>query len=115
MTSLEDKQRWIAGAKMFSGRPDPIWTISQETAGKLLRLWDRLMPHRGAIPTPPGLGYRGCFLQERQLDRRWETYEGVVSLGAETRSDPHRSFESALLNTAPPNSGISASVVLNKR
>ena len=115
MTSLEDQQRWIAGAKMFSGRPDPIWTISQEIAGKLLRVWDRLTPHRGAIPTPPGLGYRGCFLQERQLDRRWETYEGVVSLGAETRSDPHRSFESALLNTAPPNSGISASVVLNKR
>ena len=115
MTSLEDKQRWIAGAKMFSGRPDPIWTISQEIAGKLLRVWDRLTPHRGAIPTPPGLGYRGCFLQERQLDRRWETYQGVVSLGAETRSDPHRSFESALLNTAPPNSGISASVVLNKR
>ena len=115
MTSLEDKQRWIAGAKIFSGRPDPIWTISQEIAGKLLRVWDRLTPHRGAIPTPPGLGYRGCFLQERQLDRRWEAYEGVVSLGAEIRSDPHRSFESALLNTAPPNSGISASVVLNKR
>ena len=112
---MENKQQWIAGVKIFSGRPDPIWTINEETAGKLLRVWGGLMPHRGPILTPPGLGYRGCFLQERQLDRRWEAYEGVVSLGAEIRSDPHRSFESALLNTAPPNSGISASVVLNNR
>jgi hypothetical protein len=114
MTPLANKQQWIAGAKMFSGRPDPIWTISYQTAGKLLRLWDRLTPHRGPKLTPPGLGYRGCFLQERHLDRRWEAYEGVVSLGAEIRSDPHRSFESALLNTAPLNSRISASVLNNR-
>jgi hypothetical protein len=39
-------------------------------------------------------------------------YGGVVSLGAEIRSDPDRSFEEALLNTAPPSLGISASALL---
>jgi hypothetical protein len=109
---LEKEQPWIAGAELFSGRPNPVWTISRRTAGKLLRLWDRLAPHCGAKPTPPGLGYRGCFLEEHQSDRRWEAYAGVVSLGTEIRSDAHRAFEKALLNTAPPSLGISASVAL---
>jgi hypothetical protein len=52
--------------------------------------------------------YRGCFLEEHSSDRRWEAYDGVVSLGAEFRSDADRSFEKALLNTAPPSFGISA-------
>ena len=36
MTSLEDKSEDVLALNVFR-RPDPIWTISQETAGKLLR------------------------------------------------------------------------------
>jgi hypothetical protein len=109
---LEKKPKWFVGAKLFSGRPDPVWAISRGTAGKLLRLWGQLAPYRGAKPIPPVLGYRGCFVEEHLSNRRWEAYGGVVSLGAETRYDPDRSFEEALLNTAPPGLGISASALL---
>ena len=108
-------QQWIAGAKLFSGRPDPVWTVSRRTVGNLLRLWDRLAPYRGAKPTPPVLGYRSCFLEDRLSERRWEAYAGVVSLGAVSRTDADRNFEKALLNSAPPSFGISACTLLKTR
>lgn len=112
---MEKKQKWLVGAKLFSGRPDPVWAISRGTACKLLRLWRQLARYRGAKPTPPALGYRGCFVEEHLSNRRWEAYGGVVLLGAETRNDPDRSFEETLLNTAPPSLGISASALIARR
>jgi hypothetical protein len=67
-------------------------------------MWDPLRPWLGALPAPPPLGYRGCVLRDPQ-DRRWQAYGGAVTLAArgksESRSDPDRSFEKALLASAP--------------
>ena len=94
----------LAGAQVFSGRPDPTWPVDQATAGSLQDLWSRLEPWEGEIPAPPPLGYRGCFL--RLADgREWQTYGGVVTLrqagAVEFRRDRARAFEKQLLGTAP--------------
>jgi hypothetical protein len=97
---VKTKRSWTAGAAMFSGRRDPVWTVRAAAAVKLVRLWNRLQPFRGVTPVPPALGYRGCFLEDPSGER-WEAFEGVVRSGAESRADPDAAFEKALLKTAP--------------
>jgi hypothetical protein len=70
---------------------------------ELLALWDHLETYAGPLPSPPGLGYRGCFL--RGSGREWRAYRGVVTMTendtSETRSDPRRQIELCLLSCAP--------------
>lgn len=104
-TSGSAEAAWQGTALVHSGRPDPVWDLSAHDAAALDRRWSTLAPHAGAVPTPPGLGYRGCVL--RGPGREWRAYGGVVTLQtsagtAEARADPVRAFERALLATAPP-------------
>jgi hypothetical protein len=94
------KRTWAAGAALFSGRRDPVWTVRSAAAVKLVRIWDRLQPFGGRRPAPPALGYRGCFLESPEGDR-WEAFGGVVRSEAESRADPEGAFEIALVKTAP--------------
>jgi hypothetical protein len=98
---------WTAGALLFSGRPDPTWTVDPVAAGKLVALWYTFdpLPAEASPATPPALGYRGCFLRDPH-GRQWTAYKGVVTMSfdqqSESRSDPDRSFERAGLQSAPP-------------
>ena len=89
---------------MFSGRPDPVWTITERQRASLIRLWTRLGPTRERQPTAPSLGYRGAELA-CPSGERWFAYGGVASLTVnrieELRADPKRAFERAILETAP--------------
>ena len=38
----QTKEKWIAGAYIFSGRPDPIWSVSRETVQELEKVWESL-------------------------------------------------------------------------
>src|SRR5215208_5299024 len=97
---------WSARVLVFSGRPDPTWSVAEAVATELYALWVALSPWSGTPPTPPPLGYRGCILRAPD-GREWIAFGGVVTLatpeGVEVRSDAERAFERRLLNTAPPN------------
>lgn len=105
--SSDSSQDWTAGAFLFSGRPDPVWSIDLSTASRLEAIWNSLPASAAStLAHQPPLGYRGCFL--RQSDgTEWSVVAGVItrrsSTGAETRDDPDRKFERLVLATAPAN------------
>jgi hypothetical protein len=100
-----EKRAWTAGVRIYSGRPDPVWDVSNVVAKKLVKIWDALvLADKKVQPAPGHLGYRGCFLRDAGT-REWDAFGGVVSLesaaGVEFRSDPVRQFETALIASAP--------------
>ena len=101
--SIEAGTEWIAGAWVYSGRPDPTWTVDSERAAELIRTWGSLSPATGTAAPPP-LGYRGCWLRDPQ-GREWHAFGGTVTRkGAgqeESRGDGERGFEKQLLDTGP--------------
>ncbi len=103
--STEKTKDWTAGAIIFSGRPDPTWTINAETARELQQVWINLQPWSGKAPSAPPLGYRGCFLRSGE-GREWFVFGGMVTRkgvgGSESRLDKEHFFEKLLLNSAPP-------------
>lgn len=97
--------RCTVSAIVFSGRPDPVWTISEREREMVARFWARLAPTRTGPPAAPVLGYKGVSLA-CSSGERWFAYGGVCAHadahGAEEfRADPDRAFERALVNTAP--------------
>jgi hypothetical protein len=53
--SVKKAAQWIGGALVFSGRPDPTWTVPDQTARELESHWAGLQPAMGSLPVPPGL------------------------------------------------------------
>jgi hypothetical protein len=102
--SVEPQGVYVGGVSVFSGRPDPTWTVAPESARRLEALWDASEKYAGARPSAPVLGYRGCFLREGD-EREWFAYGGVVTLrqkgASESRRDEGRTFEKTLLSSAP--------------
>ena len=100
----KNPEKCIAGASIFSGRPDPIWDVSASLLEKLKGIWEALEVFTGEPPIAPPLGYRGCFLKCLP-DKEWFAYGGVVTLKtrkkAEIRIDRARIFEKTLLASAP--------------
>ncbi|MDH3892816.1 MAG: hypothetical protein OEV49_17270 [candidate division Zixibacteria bacterium] len=97
---------FIGGAFCFSGRRDPTWSIEATTAQTLIELWNSLDPVSGGNPIPSRLGYRGCVL--RSDDIEWTAYNGLTARmpkgspeERECKKDPDRTFEKALMATAP--------------
>jgi hypothetical protein len=103
--SSRPSDKYIGGASIYSGRPDPTWEVSQADAERLRKLWASMASRREPGPSAPPLGYRGSFLQDSKQNR-WFAYGGVVTLtsneSSESRQDEDRRFEALLLSTAPP-------------
>jgi hypothetical protein len=91
---------WIAGAYVFSGRPDPTWPVPPNPAEELLAIWESLPP-ACATASPPALRYRGVFVRD-QNGHIWTAYREVVTLEGETHRDEDRRVERAVLSSAPP-------------
>lgn len=100
---------WTAQALVFSGRPDPLWTVDGHAVAELLAAWPSLT-ERPAPAAPPPLGYRGVVLRAPD-GRTWSAFGGAVTarsgedagtVHGEVRDDPGRAFERRLLATAPP-------------
>ena len=103
--SSDSSQRWTAGALLFSGRPDPVWSIGPNEVHPLEAIWNSLPAFAASTSAaPPPLGYRGCFLRGPD-GTEWLAFAGVVTrrseMGDETRHDPNREFERIVLATAP--------------
>lgn len=102
--SSDEPGPWIGGASVFSGRPDPIWSVDRDVARRLEEIWDSLEPWSGEQSTPPILGYRGCFLRAPE-GHAWLAHGELVTLeaagGPDSRRDRARAFELLLLSSAP--------------
>src|SRR6266853_3643095 len=104
--SADSSQGWTAGALVFSGRPNPVWSVTPEVAHQLEGIWNSLPASKPPTLTPlaPLLGYRGSFLRHPD-GTEWSAFAGIVTsrsgLGAESRRDVGREFERAVLATAP--------------
>jgi hypothetical protein len=102
------RRDWTVQVDLFSGRPNPAWTLSEAQVRNLLEIWDGLEPADPAgTEQSPRLGYRG-FTLAGPCDERWIAAAGVVTHASsgptpklERRSDPPRRFEGALLHSAP--------------
>lgn len=93
---------WTATAHVFSGRPDPVWVVPEETIRWLLNRWEEL-DTEDAEPEPPLLGYRGVTLND-PTGPVWRAFGGVVtrlSQSTERKADPGRRWERAALESAP--------------
>ena len=102
--STKEDRIFTAGVSVFSGRPDPAWTLDEETGSRLQQLFETLeSSEEPATPAPP-LGYRGAFLRD-DSGHEWLAYRSVVTHTApnrsEARRDPGRKFERALVDSAP--------------
>jgi len=104
MATSKSGEIWIAGAFLYSGRPEPTWPVSAAAAKRLQSLWAALPATTEPAPNPSRLGYRGAFLRT-SLHREWIAFGGLVSLkthaGIEVRADGERQFERDLLASAP--------------
>lgn len=89
---------------VFSGRPDPTWTIEDTIAEELERIWDSLPPMHREPPVARPLGYRGCLLKCKN-DIEWFVYRNQVVLTrngkTESRNDDQREFERLVISSAP--------------
>jgi hypothetical protein len=97
------KQKGIARAIIFSGRPDPSWPVTNTLLKQLENIWNSLEVTE-KIPSSPTLGYRGCLLKDN-INREWFVYKDFIRLSingvSETRLDRHTKFEKLLLSSAP--------------
>ena len=85
---------------VFSGRPNPRWTLDEDSAASLRELLSRLTVAAGPPPPQPGLGYRG-FLVAVEGDRL-RAYRGYVIGPEVVLADPGSSVERFLVDRLPP-------------
>lgn len=96
---------WKAGVLLFSGLENPTWALSPPEAQSIIDIWNTLEPcETRSTPPHPQLGYSGSFLSNSNGDiwlasRHSVAWSGPIS--KETRSDPERKFERAILALAP--------------
>lgn len=102
--SPEEDRTYTAGVSIFSGRPDPSWSLDEEAGSKLQQLFGALEKHEGPTVSAPTLGYRGVFLRDN-AGHEWFAYREIVTLKEANRSEPRkdrgRQFERALVASAP--------------
>lgn len=102
--SPEEDRTYTAGVSIFSGRPDPSWSLDEEAGSKLQQLFGALEKHEGPAVSAPPLGYRGVFLRDN-AGHEWFAYREIVTLKeanrSELRKDRGRQFERALVASAP--------------
>lgn len=104
MAGQDGRARCVATVSIYSGRPDPEWSLGAKLVDQLRRVWLHLEP-RASAPQPPALGYRGMTLR-CPSGEEWVAFRGVVTHRdaagrIEHRNDAQRRFERMLLAGAP--------------
>jgi hypothetical protein len=91
---------------VFSGRPDPGWSLSQVEAVEFSRRIEQLAEAPvDAIPPEPGLGYRGVEVSiwDESCRTALTVRQGYVVVGAAAFKDARQDLERWLLTTASGN------------
>ncbi|MBM3141373.1 MAG: hypothetical protein FJZ92_14475 [Chloroflexi bacterium] len=95
---------WAAGARLYSGRVDPSWSVAAARARVVIEVFRALPPSARVHPAGGGVGYRGCWLRAPD-GTSWVAANGLAALRSpahdEVREDAQRAFEDAILATAP--------------
>lgn len=88
---------------IFSGVPNPQWTIAGDLLVQLKLMLAQLAHfHGGLVPEPPGLGYRGIVLQfspDEGIAGSSRVFGGYVVGSREAFVDTGRALERWLLET----------------
>ncbi|HEY6877863.1 MAG TPA: hypothetical protein VI299_07575 [Polyangiales bacterium] len=91
-------------ADIFSGRPNPVWTLSAAESGEFGKLLARLGKSALRDPAPDGLGYRGFHVSGLAQYQRVTVWRELVrtdsSEGTVQWSDESRAAETFLMTTA---------------
>ena len=99
-SSSTEQPLWTVQALVYSGRPDPTWTLAAHTGEAVASEWERLPARVGPPPSPPLLGYRGMAVRAPD-GRVWTAYGRLVSHDGATRDDAERVIERTLIESAP--------------
>jgi hypothetical protein len=90
---------------IYSGRPDPTWTLTDVEVAALVGQLASL-PVANGVPSQGGLGYHGFSMLVHEVGRADQTivaYRGAVTTPDDApgsyRADPQRTVEQALLQT----------------
>lgn len=88
-------------ADVFSGLPNPQWTVAGDLLVQLHVMLAQLAPYHGLVPEPPGLGYRGLVVQFSPEEGResLRVFGGYLAGARETWLDPGHALERWLLET----------------
>jgi hypothetical protein len=88
----------IVTLEVFSGRPNPEWTLTPADSAEFERQLAALAPLAPAPAAPEQpLGYSGFSVRGRATPV--QVFQGVVVNGAQALADPGRGLEHWLLNT----------------
>ena len=89
---------------LFSGRPDPEWTLSPDVSQQWEELWANAALTGKEVQRPAVLGYTGCRLQ-LSGSGFWLVYNERVSYYDDNllicKTDTNRRMEFLLLHSAP--------------
>jgi len=100
---MSDRSQVTVELDVFSGRPNPTWSLEQPERDVLLQLLRARNAEARARWEPPGLGYRG-FVLHIASDGKVEVVRvggGTIEAGATVRIDRDRAVEAHLLRTMP--------------
>ncbi|MGH9966413.1 MAG: hypothetical protein ACREBG_01070 [Pyrinomonadaceae bacterium] len=80
---------------IFSGRPDPEWTLADEAKEQLLAKAREALGREESNPPPPaGLGYRGFLVRPSRSTAvqlpEFKVFRGVLTVGAGPRAAHRR-------------------------
>lgn len=104
MSGQGNDSPWSAGARLYSGRVDPSWSVDAVRARAAVAQFHALAPSARVHPAGGGVGYRGCWLRAPD-GTSWVAANGLAAERApgrdEVRDDADRAFERAILVTAP--------------
>ena len=85
---------------VFSGLPNPEWTIAGDVLVQLKMMLAHLAQFHGTVPEPPGLGYRGLILEfspNEGIEGPLRVFSGYVAGPHETWADAGHALERWLL------------------
>jgi hypothetical protein len=85
---------------VFSGLPNPQWTIAGDLLVQLKMMLAHLAHFHGAVPQPPGLGFRGLILEfspDEGIDGPLRVFAGYVAGPHESWVDAGHALERWLL------------------
>ena len=95
---LGAQARAVVTMNIYSGRPDPTWTLEGGDLAELMTRLDALPEAQGAPPASGALGYRGLtvsFPDGQEL----QTAAGRAAIGAAAFDDKGRGFERWIVGT----------------
>ncbi|MCE1165055.1 MAG: hypothetical protein LWX07_06610 [Bacteroidetes bacterium] len=111
---MEEKEKWICRALIFSGLKDPEWKITASEAEEILSALDTENKTDDFALEEDVSGYRGCVLKSPG-GVYWRAFNGVVKVNDNGKIffciDVGRKFEKLLIGSAP--AGIIAGNLLN--